>query len=287
VVRDLNTTRPVRVMPVTLWRLPPVQAQVTTRPRRTEVKVGEKKLLPTRTDAAAARGFAAPASNAHIGVATLATSNAAATAATRRRCADDLNRAIRVLEHAREANLTRRMRRDSSIAYLRTNAGWQVMVVPHETVILEASRQPGTLCRQPRKLESVAGRASSLTIVPTGKNASQLPALSSGPRKAILVGSCNPSTAVLSESCGSSRVGAPDAAGANALAPPTSIESATITRERPRRTRAKSFISSLLPAAVSLASDPLRFRASPVIRAIRPDGLHDIDVRLAAVGLRS
>jgi hypothetical protein len=49
-VLDLNTTRPVRVMPVTLCRLPPAQIQVTTRPRRIDVKVGEKKLLPTRTD---------------------------------------------------------------------------------------------------------------------------------------------------------------------------------------------------------------------------------------------
>src|SRR5215203_1252007 len=41
--------------------------------------------------------------------------------------------------------------------------------------MLEGSLQPGSPL-QPRKLESAAGRASSLTIVPTGNNALQLPA---------------------------------------------------------------------------------------------------------------
>jgi hypothetical protein len=49
-----------------------------------------------------------------------------------------------------------------------------VIVVPRATLILEGSLQPGSPL-QPRKLESAAGRASSLTIVPTGKNALQLP----------------------------------------------------------------------------------------------------------------
>ena len=58
--------------------------------------------------------------------------------------------------------------------YLREKPGWHVIVVPRATVTLEASKQPGSPL-QPRKLESAAGRASSLTTVPTGKNALQLP----------------------------------------------------------------------------------------------------------------
>lgn len=101
VVRDVNTTRPVRVMPVTLCRLPPAQTHVTTRPRRIEVKVGEKKLLPTRTIAAAARGSAAPAPSARLttGVVTPASSNAATTATMPPPCFHDLELAIRAPQH--------------------------------------------------------------------------------------------------------------------------------------------------------------------------------------------
>ena len=49
-----------------------------------------------------------------------------------------------------------------------------MIVVPRATLILEGSLQPGSPL-QPRKLELAAGRASSLTVVPTGKNALQLP----------------------------------------------------------------------------------------------------------------
>jgi len=48
-------------------------------------------------------------------------------------------------------------------------------VVPRATVTLEASKQPGSDLH-PAKLELSAGRASSLTTVPTGKNALQAPA---------------------------------------------------------------------------------------------------------------
>ena len=46
---------------------------------------------------------------------------------------------------------------------------------PRETVTLEASLQPG-VGLNPTKRESAAGRASSRTTVPTGKNAEQAPA---------------------------------------------------------------------------------------------------------------
>jgi hypothetical protein len=48
------------------------------------------------------------------------------------------------------------------------------MLVPAATFTLEGSLQPGSPL-QPRKLESAAGRASSLTTVPVGKNALQVP----------------------------------------------------------------------------------------------------------------
>ena len=48
-------------------------------------------------------------------------------------------------------------------------------MVPRATVTLEASKQPGSPLH-PKKLELAAGRASSLTTVPTGKNALQVPA---------------------------------------------------------------------------------------------------------------
>ena len=51
--------------------------------------------------------------------------------------------------------------------YLRKKPGWQVIVVPRATVTLEASKQPGSDLH-PKKLELAAGRASSLTTVPTG-----------------------------------------------------------------------------------------------------------------------
>jgi hypothetical protein len=47
--------------------------------------------------------------------------------------------------------------------------------VPRATLTLEGSEQPGRLVLYPRNDELAAGRASSLTIVPTGKNASQEP----------------------------------------------------------------------------------------------------------------
>src|SRR4029079_361006 len=56
----------------------------------------------------------------------------------------------------------------------RTKTGWQLMKAPREAVTLEASAQPGVR-RQPRKDESAAGRASSRTTVPTGKNAEHVP----------------------------------------------------------------------------------------------------------------
>ncbi len=68
----------------------------------------------------------------------------------------------------------RRVNKQRLIDYLREKPGWQVIVVPRATLILEGSLQPGSPL-QPRKLESAAGRASSLTIVPTGKNAVQVP----------------------------------------------------------------------------------------------------------------
>ena len=58
--------------------------------------------------------------------------------------------------------------------YLRAKPGWQLMLVPAATFTLEGSLQPGRPL-QPRKLESAAGRASSLTMVPVGKNALQVP----------------------------------------------------------------------------------------------------------------
>src|ERR1041385_1912189 len=48
------------------------------------------------------------------------------------------------------------------------------MKEPREAITLEASLQPG-VALQPRKDESAAGRASSRTTVPTGKNAEQVP----------------------------------------------------------------------------------------------------------------
>jgi hypothetical protein len=53
-------------------------------------------------------------------------------------------------------------------------AGWQLILVPAATFTLDGSLQPGSPL-QPRKLESAAGRASSLTTVPVGKNALQAP----------------------------------------------------------------------------------------------------------------
>src|SRR5919199_5416432 len=58
--------------------------------------------------------------------------------------------------------------------YLSANPGWQLMLVPAATFILEGALQPGSPL-QPRKLESAAGRASSLTMVPVGKNARHVP----------------------------------------------------------------------------------------------------------------
>ena len=49
------------------------------------------------------------------------------------------------------------------------------MSIPREMVTFEASTQPGPP-RNPTKLESAAGRASSLTTVPTGNHLSQVPA---------------------------------------------------------------------------------------------------------------
>jgi hypothetical protein len=49
VVRDRKTTLPLSVLPVTLCRTPPAQTQVRVWPDRTDLYVGEKKLLPTRT----------------------------------------------------------------------------------------------------------------------------------------------------------------------------------------------------------------------------------------------
>jgi hypothetical protein len=63
---------------------------------------------------------------------------------------------------------------DVFVDYLRKKPGWQVIVVPRATLTLEASAQPGSDLH-PTKFESAAGRASSLTTVPTGKNASQVP----------------------------------------------------------------------------------------------------------------
>jgi hypothetical protein len=61
------------------------------------------------------------------------------------------------------------------LPYLRAKPGWQLILVPAATFILDGSLQPGSPL-QPRKLELAAGRASSLTTVPVGKNALQLPA---------------------------------------------------------------------------------------------------------------
>lgn len=58
--------------------------------------------------------------------------------------------------------------------YLSVKASWQVIVVPRVTVTLEASKQPGSDLH-PKKFELAAGRTSSLTTVPTGKNALQAP----------------------------------------------------------------------------------------------------------------
>ena len=58
---------------------------------------------------------------------------------------------------------------------MRKKPGWQVMFVPRATRTREGSEQPGTLVLQPRNSESEAGRASSLTTVPTEKNAEQSP----------------------------------------------------------------------------------------------------------------
>jgi hypothetical protein len=60
------------------------------------------------------------------------------------------------------------------MSYLRTNPTWQEWLVPRATVILDASMQPG-VGLNPTKLELSAGRASSLTTVPTRKNAEQVP----------------------------------------------------------------------------------------------------------------
>src|SRR5215210_1147848 len=49
------------------------------------------------------------------------------------------------------------------------------MLVPRATLTLEGSEQPGRLVLQPRNEESLAGLAESRTIVPTGKNAEQVP----------------------------------------------------------------------------------------------------------------
>ena len=51
--------------------------------------------------------------------------------------------------------------------YRSTKPGWQLIVVPRATVILEGSKQPGRPL-QPTNFELSAGRASSLTTVPTG-----------------------------------------------------------------------------------------------------------------------
>lgn len=53
-------------------------------------------------------------------------------------------------------------------------AGWQVIVVPRATMILDGSEQPG-VPRNPWKDELAAARAVSFTTVPTGKNAEQVP----------------------------------------------------------------------------------------------------------------
>jgi len=63
----------------------------------------------------------------------------------------------------------------STERYFRANPGWQLMFVPRAIVIFCGSKQPGRP-RQPRKLEPDAGRASSLTTVPTAKNAEHVPA---------------------------------------------------------------------------------------------------------------
>ena len=64
---------------------------------------------------------------------------------------------------------------DYAIVYLSRMPGWQEMLVPAATFTLEGSLRPGSPL-QPRKLESVAGRASSLTMVPVAKKALQVPA---------------------------------------------------------------------------------------------------------------
>jgi hypothetical protein len=68
--------------------------------------------------------------------------------------------------------------------YLSTNPAWQVIVVPRATFTLEASKQPGSDLH-PTKLESGAGRASSFTTVPTGKNALQVPSSVPLPRTMV------------------------------------------------------------------------------------------------------
>jgi hypothetical protein len=58
---------------------------------------------------------------------------------------------------------------------LREIIGRQVILVPRAILILEGSEQPGRLVLHPWSDESLAGLAESRTIVPTGKNASQVP----------------------------------------------------------------------------------------------------------------
>jgi hypothetical protein len=57
---------------------------------------------------------------------------------------------------------------------LAENPGWQTMFVPRAIVIRDTSAHPGSP-RKPWKLDPAAGRASSRTVVPTGKNAVHAP----------------------------------------------------------------------------------------------------------------
>ena len=59
-------------------------------------------------------------------------------------------------------------------AYFRAKPGWQLMVVPRATVILEGSPHPGSPL-QPWNCEPAAAWAVSRTTVPTGKKAEQTP----------------------------------------------------------------------------------------------------------------